>query len=309
MILIVSKENSRILDALKYMLDAEKLEYVEKKNYEVDDEIEKVIYVDPQKFDLKINMDIPTLFISKEKFDISPFNTFANIIVTKLVEDNEFYTKAQEEYLYKKGIYKIINDKVLDFIDDRLPAGMVIDFDYLALDVKDWVFKFDSISESYAWLSNKNRSSKGKTIKVINFYSNKIYNDSDKEINYLTGYLTLIKQNEEIINMFICDKDEFEKFKTNYYFNLLLKNSNYKSKVYLVNKADLIENDFEIYMALRDGIIIYDDCVYRDTYSDEYSLGTVDCKLESVKEYDNIFAYIVDKYGKELKNGGDNNGI
>ena len=36
-------------------------------------------------------------------------------------------------------------------------------------------------------------------------------------------------------------------------------------------------------------IYIYDDCVYKDTFDDELSLGIVDCKLESVHTYNEIY--------------------
>ena len=59
----------------------------------------------------------------------------------------------------------------------------------------------------------------------------------------------------------------------------------------------------------RDGINIYDDCVYRDTYKNELSLGYVDCKLETVKEYTELYNYLKENYSILLAKGGEYVGI
>lgn len=58
---------------------------------------------------------------------------------------------------------------------------------------------------------------------------------------------------------------------------------------------------------LLDGIIIYEDCVYRDTYKDENSLGYVDCNQKTIDEYNKYFDYIMNKYGYRISTESDLN--
>ena len=51
--------------------------------------------------------------------------------------------------------------------------------------------------------------------KVINFYNDKIYDDSLREINYLTEKLIEIQEGKNVIDIFICTKDELTLFKNN----------------------------------------------------------------------------------------------
>lgn len=86
---------------------------------------------------------------------------------------------------------------------------------------------------------------------------------------------------------------------------MLFKNISDTYSIYLVNKDELMRKDLSIYNRLRDGIIIYDDCVYRDTYDDEISLGVVDCKQETILEYSKYFDYILKEYGRKVERGGE----
>ena len=67
-----------------------------------------------------------------------------------------------------------------------------------------------------------------------------------------------------------------------------------------MNRRKLEEEEPEIFSKLLDGITIYDDCVYRDTYDDEFSLGFVDCNQKTIDEYNKYFDYIMDKYGDKV---------
>ena len=64
-----------------------------------------------------------------------------------------------------------------------------------------------------------------------------------------------------------------------------------------------------MYNKLLDGVAIYDDSVYIDTYDDEYSLGKVDCNKSTIDEYNKYFDYVVDKYGTRINTEDDTNGI
>ena len=95
----------------------------------------------------------------------------------------------------------------------------------------------------------------------------------------------------------------------NRFFNLLARKCGENVKTYFCD-IDVLQNlEPQILDRARDGINIYDDCVYRDTYKNELSLGYVDCKLETVKEYIELFNYLKEKYSILLVEGGEYVGI
>lgn len=99
-------------------------------------------------------------------------------------------------------------------------------FDLLEIKSKpdEWIFSFDSINETYHWLSNKNRKLSDDCVqKVISFYSDKVYNDSLNEINYLSDKLLNIKKHKKIIDIFICNKEELINYSNNYFLRCYLK--------------------------------------------------------------------------------------
>lgn len=147
------------------------------------------------------------------------------------------------------------------------------------------------------------------TQKIVSFYSDKVYNDSLNEINYLSEKLLNIKKKQHIIDLFVLTKEEFEEYKTNYFYKTLLNNISDTYNIYFVDKNAFMANDLDIYNRLIDGIIIYEDCVYQDTYSDEISLGFVDCKEETIKKYNDYFDYVLEKYGQKISVGGVIDGI
>ena len=128
-----------------------------------------------------------------------------------------------------------------------------------------------------------------------------------REINYLTEKIMEIKEGKKVIDLFICSEDELKLFKQNYFFTLLIKNISPTYKFYLIDKDRLFLADKEIASKLLDGVIIYNDCIYRDTYDDENSLGYVDCNENTIKEYNRYFDYILSKYGIEIKTERDLN--
>ena len=96
-------------------------------------------------------------------------------------------------------------------------------------------------------------------------------------------------------------------FEKNYFFKLLIKNISSTYRFYLIDKDKLLSNDKDLVTKLTDGIALYNDCVYRDTYDDEFSLGYVDCNADTILEYNKYFDYIVNRYGVEIKGERDLN--
>ena len=195
-------------------------------------------------------------------------------------------------------------DKVVNKTIDK----MIYDTSSCQLEPTDWVFNFDSIAESYAWLSRRNRNLE-KERKVIEISSPNTYNDSDKEINYLSEYILLAKKGMKISTIYIGTKEDIEKKKQNRYFNILTRKTGDNVKTYFCDINNLKEREPELFNKIKDGIAIYEDCVYKDTFDSEFSLGIVDCKLESVKEYSDIFDYILSNYCVLLVEGGNYVGI
>lgn len=313
-ILIVSKEKKILYDALEYSFEREQIEYecVDNLTDNISGDFSNIIYIDyDNKVDLLLSrVEVPVIVISSSLELINNDKTTINYIISPLVNDNSNYTQVQKEYLYQKGIYNIIINKMYEFINnDNKINGLVIDTTNCKTKNIDWVFKFDSIAETYAWLSRKNISDHNFVEKVVNFYHEKIYNDSSKEINYLADKIENIQKGFKLIDIFVCTKKELEFFKTNYFFKLLLKNISDTYKIYIVDRDILKEKEPIIYNKLLDGVAIYDDSVYIDTYDDEYSLGKVDCNKSTIEQYNKYFDYVVDKYGTRINTEDDTNGI
>lgn len=100
-----------------------------------------------------------------------------------------------------------------------------------------------------------------------------------------------------------------EPYRENYFFKLLLKNCSNTYKLYIINKNELEMKDKDLISELLDGIIIYKDCVYRDTYDNELSLGYVDCNYKTIEKYNNLFNYLIDQYGYSINSLEDIDGV
>lgn len=310
-VIIKNTNQSNLLKAIINYMESEKIEYsVQEELLNVNYNVEKVIYIDDNKdFDnfLK-NLKTSVIFISDKKRIIDS-NLNINYIITNLVHDKTKYTDVQNEYLYKKGIYHIFLEKLGELLENiNNYDRMIYDLTELKSMPNNWVFSFESINDTYSWLSNKNKMLPNNFVrKVINFYDEKVYDDSLREINYLTEKLMEIKEGKNIIDIFICNKDELKIFEKNYFFKLLVKNICSTYQFYLIDKDKLLANDKDMAIKLMDGIAIYNDCVYRDTYDDELSLGYVDCNESTIKEYNKYFDYILNKYGVKIKTESDLN--
>ncbi|MDE5630285.1 MAG: hypothetical protein K2I70_01665, partial [Bacilli bacterium] len=184
--------------------------------------------------------------------------------------------------------------------------GIIIDLTEIKTTPYNWVFNFDSIAETYAWLSKMNRMQTDSFVrKSVNFYDEKVYNDSIKEINYLTDKIIDIKDKKKSIDIFILDGEELAKLKKNYFFKVLLQNISDTYQIYLVDKDNFKIKEPVIYESFLDGMTIYEDCIYRDTYKDELSLGFVDCTKETYDKYCELFEYTVKNYGIIMGSDGE----
>lgn len=305
--LIISKNDNEVLKSVQYLLNQEKLEYQVESKYK-DNDSDKVIFITNDVNDIPSNIDKDILIITSSKIDLSKYKCKSNEIITKLVNDNNKYTKAQEEYLFRDGIYSIINEVVLNFINDKTIDKMIYDTSSCNLKPNDWTFAFDSLAESYAWLSRKNHFVE-KERKVIEISNDVAFNDSDKEINYLSDYVALAKKGTKITTIYVGTKEDVEEKKKNRFFDILVRKSGKNVITYFCDISVLEEKEPELLSKIRDGIAVYEDCVYKDTFNSEYSLGIVDCKIESVKEYTDIFNYLIKNYCVLLADRGEYVGI
>lgn len=311
-VIIRATHQSNLLKGIINYMESEKIDYSIQDNLlNIANDIKKIIYIDDDDegfSDFLENRDLSFIIISDKKRIVnSKLNV--NYIITNLVYDKNNYTDVQSEYLYKKGIYHIFLEKFGELLENpNNYNGMIYDLTELKSMPNNWIFNFESINDTYSWLSKKNKMLPNNFVrKVINFYNNKVYDDSLREINYLTEKLTEIKDGKHVIDIFICNKDELGMFKQNYFFKLLIKNISSTYRFYLIDKDRLLSNDKDLVTKLTDGIAIYNDCVYRDTYDDEFSLGYVDCNANTIEEYNKYFDYILNKYGVEIKAESDLN--
>lgn len=310
--MLIYRKKTHLVEAILYMFKTEKIDYIEHDNLEYfNDSINKIVFIDDNNEISKelSDINVPIIIVCNEKRKVETSTTI-NYLLTNLIEDSNEYSDTQKEFLFKKGIYSILNKKILDFInhDDNI-NGLCIDTTSCITKENDWIFKFDSIAESYNWLSGKNKQNRANLVKEINIYNEKkIFNDSSKEINYLVNKIMLLKEGAKLIDIFICTTEEFQKLKNNYFFKTLLNNISNTYSIFYINKNKLLDEQ-ELLKELNDGIIIYKDCVYRDTYNDEYSLGYVDCNLDSIKTYNDYFEILLNNYAEKVNKEGEADGI
>lgn len=161
-ILIISEQHTNLFDSLIYLMEQEKLDYITNNCLkDLSNDITAVIYIDYKNNDMlnKLStVNIPVIIISDEKCIIKNKNVIVNYVVTNLVNDNTTYTDVQKEYLFKKGIYWVVMQKVNEFINnvDNMD-GLIIDTTECKAIPENWIFNFDSIAETYTWLSKKNK--------------------------------------------------------------------------------------------------------------------------------------------------------
>lgn len=307
-IFIKANKITNLLDAILFYMENEKKAYIVSDNFNsLTEDFTNIIWIDDDEENkINVNKNIPIIRISSKRKQIED-QYIVNTIITNLITDITIYTNVQKEYLYRKGIYNILLQKLSELIENlNNYNGIIYDLTGIKTKPDNWIFNFDSIGETYIWLSKMNKNLPDDFIrKGINFYDDKVYNDSLKEINYLTEKIVEIKEQKKNIDIFICTKEEFNKLKDNYFFKLLLKNICDTFILYLIDKNFLMQKEPTIYEKILDGIAIYKDCVYRDTYKDELSLGYVDCKQETINEYNKYFEYLITNYGYKINTEDD----
>lgn len=204
-----SSENNNILDLIKLYLDTEKIEYFVVDRIDEGEEFSNLIYILNDVLDKpNILFSAPTIMISSEKC-IFKNQTSINYIITDLINDETYYSDVQMNYLLKNGIYNVFIQKLGELLENQNNYnGLIYDLREVKNNTDDWIFKFDSITETYEWLSKKNKKLDNKFVrKVINFYSDKVYDDSLREINYLTEKLLEIKDKKMLlIYLFVLKK-------------------------------------------------------------------------------------------------------
>lgn len=315
-ILILQKNN--LTEGIAYGLTQEQIEYeiVETKKAVEVKEFDWLVVIN--NFDIGPVLEagaknkVKILIVSPNKVDLKNINSYHCTVITKLVEDKKTYSPTQKEYLFRKGLYSVVNKYIHQYLEgaDHLASGTIVDLREVNSEPTDWIFEFSSLNESYSWLMERNSKQDPKAeLKIINFFLDRLYNDSDKEIRYLVERISKIKNGQKSSDIFICTKEELAKYSKNLFFKNLIKNISKNYKTYLVDKDRLKQEYPDIYDAVIWGIIIYDDCVYRDYFDNKISLGYVDCREEKVKEYNQIYETMINNLGVEIKGEEDLNGF
>ena len=187
--LIVSENENEVLKSIAYLLNQEKIEY-ETSNSFKDIKEDKVIIITSNEYELSSNNCNDCLIITNKKIDISDCSFKCNEIVTSLIESNLDFTRSQEEYLFRDGIYSVINNIVLDFINENTIDKIIYDLSCCKSTPNDWIFNFDSIAETYSWLNRKNHELVG-DLKVIDITNNQILYEANgnRMFNHYLGVL------------------------------------------------------------------------------------------------------------------------
>lgn len=314
-VLVKVLNKSNLLDSLVYFFNEQKIEYLITNNIDkIDETITHLIYIcnDNEKLEnISVGKALNMIVIEQHKNIIENDLLNINYVLTKLTSDEKVYTKVQKDYLFKRGSYSMFLNIVSNLLKNRNNYnGIIYDLTNIKEKYNDWTFDFESINDTYKWLSRQNKSvEKDYELKIISFYSDIMYDNSLREINYLAEKLLNIKNGIHMTDIFIFTKDEFLKYSENYFFKLLLKNCSNTYKLYIINKDELEMKEMGLINELLDGIIIYKDCVYRDTYDNELSLGYVNCNYDVVKKYNSIFKMLIDKYGNQITEEGNIDGI
>lgn len=177
-IMIQATSQSNLLKAIMDYMELEKIDYSVQDDFSKrTKDIKKIIYIDDNNTDFSDfleSSDLSLIVISDKKRIInSKLNI--NYIITNLVYDKAKYTDVQSEYLYKKGIYHVFLEKLGELLENTNNYnGMIYDLTELKSTPNNWIFSFDSINDTYIWLSRKNKMLPDNFVrKVINFFKKK----------------------------------------------------------------------------------------------------------------------------------------
>lgn len=270
-------------------------------------DVNQVIFIDYSNYDEIISEldhnELSVIYISNDIKKVKRVSYKINYIKTPLILDEEEYSYSKKLFLFKKGIYHVLNNEIFYFLeDDRKYSNLIIDITNSITEDSDYVFKFDSLTDSYSWLE---KMLDKQNAKVFNFCLPRVYNDSDKEIKYLIHKIKSIKNGMKIQDVFIGNSEEIAKLKENVFFQMLLKELSDKYKIYIVDIDEIKTHLGDDFNKILYGTIIYEDCVYIDYLDNEISLGYVDCKQESLDNYNEIFGDVLHHLAVRIEKEGD----
>ena len=119
-IMIVFKDRTNLTDSILYLMEQEKIECMVSIDFNgFNEDITGIIYIDQKNDELDEQLgllSVPVLIISDEKRYVKN-GIMINYIVTNLINDNDEYTDVQLEYLFKKGLYSILNSNIMSFFN------------------------------------------------------------------------------------------------------------------------------------------------------------------------------------------------
>ncbi len=317
-VIVVSSGSSNLTESIAYKLEQDRIDYEILSSINKIDNKNKpssIVLVNNLEYqsilDYASKNKINLLVISSHKLDLNNCLSPKNTIITGLVNDKEVYSHTQKEFLFRKGIYSVVNNYVNHFVSDSAPVdGLIIDMTEIELSPHDWIFEFSSLNESYSWLTRHNGlQDPNIELRDLNFFLDRLYDDSDKEIRYLVDRIKAVRNGQKATDTFICTKEELNKYKNNLFFRNLVKNTSKNYKVFIVDKDKLAKSYPDIIEKILYGIIVYDDCVYRDYLDNETSLGYVDCRPEVVDDYRKTYDFLIKTLGVEIKKEEDINGF
>jgi len=244
-------KNNNLYDAILYYLDNEKIDYeLIEDNYDYN----TIIFVGHSNEKIEINNSSSVIVISDKKEIIKDNKYIVNYIITNLVNDDTEYTEVQKEYLFKKGIYNVFIQKLAELIENKNNYNSLIyDLTEMKVEPYNWIFKFESINDTYAWLSRMNRTTSHNFVqKNISFYSEKVYDDSVREINYLTEQIINIKDNKVEV---IGQDNQYEYYHNNK-INYLSKSDFFISDKYFDNEQ-IEDKDLNFTDIKKEGNYLY----------------------------------------------------
>jgi hypothetical protein len=157
----------------------------------------------------------------------------------------------------------------------------------------DYTFEFNSIHESYKWLNNKldayklpkDKGGSKETQKLVEVVKDNIHDDSDNEIRYLSNRIRRIKSGAKKDEIFVPSRSEYKKLKNNYFFKQLKKNISKTYRLFYIEREDIKKLSKRLDKLVGWGYIIFHDCVYMDYENNSRTLGYVDLKKKTRKEY------------------------
>lgn len=313
-ILIIADKNLMVLEAVINALQSVGAEYetCTKALETVNGKFEHIILInkiiEDTVLDKVLKEEGKIIYISNKAEKIQSSKSI-NYIKTDLLEDTKEYGIGEKDFEFRKGIYSILNKQLLYLLSEETKdfKGIVIDLCDCKPKYTNSIFEFESINESYRWLTKKLQEAN--QIKEIAYYMERIYDDSNKEIEYLIERLKIIKEGCNNTQIFLCSKEEVKRLQNNMFFKLILENQTKENVLYIADKEKVKGYLKERYDVILYGIIIYGDCVYRDYLDNEYTLGYVDCKQETIKMYEGIFDEIIENVAVKLEKEEDIYGL